>query len=105
MTGPIAYLGWGVREANPASCPQVGSTGSQERGQPTSLGGSGKGAEWLSGVVLPVGHMAVAWWLGLRPEEDSEEQHDEKEKDGAAHSQGHNHLCTEREREDVRFTL
>lgn len=59
----------------------------------------------MSGVVLPVGHMAVAWWLGLRPEEDSEEQHDEKEKDGAAHSQGHNHLCTEREREDVRFTL
>lgn len=47
----------------------------------------------MSGVVLPVGHVVVARRLGLCPEKDSEEQHDEKEEDGATHGQGHDHLC------------
>lgn len=47
----------------------------------------------MSGMILPICDVVVARRLGLHPEEDSEEQHDEKEEDGATHSQGHNHLC------------
>lgn len=47
----------------------------------------------MSGMVLPIGDVVVARRLGLHPEEDSEEQHYEKEEDGATHSQGHDHLC------------
>lgn len=71
----------------------LGSSNSQEQGpSPPPLGGRGKGAEWLSGVVLPIWDVAVARRLGLHPEEDGEEQHYEEEEDGAADGQGHNHL-------------
>ena len=71
----------------------LGSSSSQEQGpSPPPLGGRGKGAEWLSGMVLPVWNMAVARRLGLHPEEDGEEQHYEEEEDGTADSQGHDHL-------------
>lgn len=46
----------------------------------------------MSGMVLPVWNVAVARRLGLHPEEDGEEQHYEKEEDGATYSQGHDHL-------------
>lgn len=71
----------------------LGSSNSQEQGpSPPPLGGRGKGAEWLSGVVLCVCNVAVARRLGLHPEEDGEQQHYEEEEDGTTHSQGHDHL-------------
>lgn len=70
------------------------SSHGQEQGpSPPPLGGRGKGASWVSGMVLPICDMAVARRLGLHPEEDGEEQHYEEEEDGAADSQGHDHLC------------
>lgn len=46
----------------------------------------------MSGMILHVCNVAVAGRLGLHPEEDGEEQHYEKKKDGATYSQGHDHL-------------
>lgn len=46
----------------------------------------------MSGVILPICNVAVARRLGLHPEEDGEEEHYEKEEDGATDSQGHDHL-------------
>ena len=43
-------------------------------------------------MVLPIRNVAVARRLGLHPEEDGKEQHYEKEEDGAADGQGHDHL-------------
>ena len=43
-------------------------------------------------MVFPVCNMVVARRLGLHPEEDGEEQHYEKEEDGATDSQCHNYL-------------
>lgn len=50
----------------------------------------------MSGVILSVCNVAVARRLGLHPEEDGEQQHYEKEEDGATHSQGHDHLWAQR---------
>lgn len=47
----------------------------------------------MSGMIFPICDVAVPGRLGLHPEEDGEEQHYEKEEDGATHSQGHDHLC------------
>lgn len=46
----------------------------------------------MSGMVFPVCDVVVARRLGLHPEEDSEEQHYEKEEDGATDGQSHDHL-------------
>lgn len=93
---PLVHLGWGhQREANPESpIHGLGSSNSQEQGpSPPPLGGRRKGAEWLSGMIFPICDVAVARRLGLYPEQDGEEQHDEEEEDGATDSQGHDHLC------------
>lgn len=92
---PLVHLGWGYqREANPGSPVHgLGSSNSQEQEpSPPPLGGRGKGAEWLSGVIFPICDVAVARRLGLHPEKDGEEQHYEEEEDGATYSQGHDHL-------------
>lgn len=80
---------------------QRSSDSQEQRPSPPPLAGRGEGAEWLSGVVLPVGDVVVARWLGLHPEEDCEEQHDEKEEDGTTHSQGHDHLWAQGEERKV----
>lgn len=46
----------------------------------------------MSGMIFPICDVAVARRLGLYPEQDGEEQHDEEEEDGATDSQGHDHL-------------
>lgn len=91
----LIHLGLGNRGAKPMdSCPWAGISNSHEQGlSPPPLGGGGKGTEWLSSMVFPVCNMVVARRLGLHPEEDCEQQHYEKEEDGATDSQGHNHLC------------
>lgn len=72
----LVCLGWGnPRKANPGSPVHgLGSSKSQEQGpSPPPLGGRGKGAEWLSGMIFSICDMAVAGRLGLHPEKDGEE--------------------------------